>query len=420
MLPGSHLVPINDQPAGARLITAGEPEMHRVLASAFTAFISASSRLENSYRQLQQEVCDLRLELAARNAALNNSLAENDRMRLHLQQIVDSMPCGVLVLDHEGQISMLNPESGRLLGLDPTQFGKTLPQISAFCGVNLEGSCENETGRDFCLHHASFGKRWIELRNRRLVEPGKPNQTIMILRDVTAQRRAEEEREAGRKAMALAEITTILAHEIRNPLASLELFAELIEGDEHRRSEWIAHLRAGIRSLSSTVNNVLSFHGSGSLKLAPASLAVVIGSAIKFVQPLAHQAEVFLRWCGDQDATLVMGNESALQQVILNLISNAIRHTSPGGSVTISLRAAPNSEVIVEFADTGCGIRSDQIEHIFEAGYSGGGDTSGLGLAVCERIMKQHGGKISVVNLEHAGAQFALHFPILQEQLAPA
>ena len=82
-----------------------------LLASAFTEFISASSRLENSYRQLQEEVSELRVELSARNAALSTSLAENERMRLDLQQIVDSMPCGVLVLDRTG--GDLDDQSGK-------------------------------------------------------------------------------------------------------------------------------------------------------------------------------------------------------------------------------------------------------------------------------------------------------------------
>ena len=64
----------------------------------------------------------------------------------------------------------------------------------------------------------------------------------------------------------MAGITTILAHEIRNPLASLELFAELIENDADRRPQWISNLRVGIRTLSGTVNNVLSFHGSGKIE----------------------------------------------------------------------------------------------------------------------------------------------------------
>jgi PAS domain S-box-containing protein len=453
MLPSSHIEPMN----GSLADNHGNGQIHErvakdesekqaksvvFLASAFSEFISASSRLENSYRQLQEEVSELRLELSARNAALSTSLAENERMRLDLQQIVDSMPCGVLVLDREGEISMINPESGRLLGLDGAHFGEgsraTLRQISAFSGVNLESSYENassrDTGQEFCVHNAS-GKRWLEVRNRPLFHRsgpgGKPERTILILRDITAQRRAEHEREAARKAMALAELSTILAHEIRNPLASLELFAELIENDGDHRPEWISNLHAGIRSLSATVNNVLSFHGSGSLKLAPVALSTLIGSAIQFVQPLAHQAAVSLEWLVDPNQNLVMGNESALQQVVLNLVSNAIRHTPSGGSVTVSLRnehSTANGEnhgkdkehVIVEFSDTGCGIRRDQIDHIFEPGFSGSGDTSGLGLAVCERIMKQHGGRISVSNRAHCGARFALSLPLLQLEVAIA
>ena len=404
-----------------------------LLAGAFSEFISASSRLENSYRQLQQEVYELRQELSARNAALSTSLADNERMRLDLQQIVDSMPCGVLVLDRKGEISMINPESGRLLGLDGANFPEgsqaTLRQISAFSGINLESSYENasgnDTGQEFCVHEAS-GKRWLEVRNRPLFHQSgqgeKPDRTILILRDITTQRRAEQEREAARKAMALAEITTILAHEIRNPLASLELFAELIENDGDHRQQWISNLRVGIRTLSGTVNNVLTFHGSGSLKLAPVLLSTLIGNAIQFVQPLAHQAAVSLAWSGDHNQHRVMGNESALQQVVLNLVSNAIRHTPAGGSVHVSLRyehctakgenrGEYGERAIVEFSDTGCGIRPDQIDHIFEPGFSGSGDTSGLGLAVCARIMKQHGGQISVFNRSRAGSLFSLSLP---------
>jgi two-component system, sensor histidine kinase FlrB len=453
MLPGSHFAPINSSLADNQ----SEGQIHErvaqdeskiqarsamLLAGAFSEFISASSRLEQSYRQLQEEVYELRLELSARNAALRTSVAENERMRLDLQQMVDSMPCGVLVLDRKGEISMINPESGRLLGLDQAHFPNgppaTLQQISMLSGINLQSSYENTASNDgvqeFCVHHAS-GKRWLEVHNRPLFRQSSRedelDRTILILRDITAQRRAEQEREAARKAMALAEITTVLAHEIRNPLASLELFAELIENDGVHREQWISNLRVGIRTLSGTVNNVLSFHGSGLLKLSPVSLSALIANAIQFVQPLAHQAAVSLKWLGDQNQNLVMGNESALRQVVLNLVSNAIRHTPAGGSVTVTLQSEParapgesrcngGERVIVEFSDTGCGIRPDQIDHIFEPGFSGSGDTSGLGLAVCERVMKQHGGQISASNQVGCGAKFALSLPLLQPEAGTA
>ena len=173
MLPSSHPAPINASLAGHQsdggfnaqvesfefdAIThrhdrsADEAEMQAknavLLASEFSEFISAASRLENSYRTLQEEVSVLGLELSERNAALNTSLAENERMRLALQQIVDSMPCGVLVLDRQrgdhddqpGEQAAACTRRGRNLPRDGP--GSTLRQISASSGVNLEASYE--------------------------------------------------------------------------------------------------------------------------------------------------------------------------------------------------------------------------------------------------------------------------------------
>ncbi|MGC2399115.1 MAG: ATP-binding protein [Acidobacteriaceae bacterium] len=428
MAPGSNLEPINSLLEHASDESELQARSAALLAGAFSEFISASSRLEGSYRRLQQEVHELRQELSARDAALSTSLAENDRIRLDLQQIVDSMPCGVLVLSRHGEVLMINPECGRLLGIDGVQFPDssraTLQQISASSGINLQLCCENfayaDAGQEFCIHGPA-GKRWLEVRHRPLFYPaGRPDRVILILRDVTAQRRAEEERESARKAMALAEIATILAHEIKNPLASLELFAELVENDGEQRRQWISNLRAGIRKLSSTVNNVLTFHGSGSLHLSPVILSAVISNALQFVQPLAQQAAVTLLWREDCNQEPVMGNEGALHQVVFNLVSNAIRHTPPGGSVTVSLLCAPDHDgpgrqVGVEFSDTGCGIRPDQMDRIFEPGFSGNGDTTGLGLAVCRRIMTQHGGRISASTTARTGARFLLTLPRLKE-----
>jgi signal transduction histidine kinase len=461
MLPSSHLVPINASLNESHSDETSGLHAQSILADAFSEFISASSRLENSYRELQQEVSALGIELADRNAALNTSLAENERMRLALEQIVDSMPCGVMVLDRDGAITMINPESVHMLGLElnsglefaRNDLSATLGQISAASGVNLESFYQNESGgkpsrdnlgdtsQEFCVRTGSnttsnnAGKRWLEIRNRRIFSAStdqagtRPDQTILILRDITAQKRAEQERESARKAMALAEITTILAHEIRNPLASLELFAGLLETDDDRRDEWISNLRAGIRSLAGTVNNVLSFHGSGSLPLTPVPLAALIGNAIEFVRPIAQQAAVELRWLNDSvdfSDIQVLGNPSALQQVVLNLVANAIRHTPTGGNITVSLRKRPDDRVMVEFSDTGCGIRPEQIARVFEPGFSGSGQGSGLGLAVCDRIMKQHGGGISVTSRvdrfgrNDQGCDFLLDFPVLQMELATA
>ncbi len=414
MLPSSHVVPINQAQAGPQKLNSP-----RMLADAFSEFISASAMLEASYRDLQTKVAHLSTELADRNAALTRSLAENDRMRAALQQIIDSMPCGVLVLNTVETIVMINPECRRLLALGSIHL-TTLRELSAASRINFEtlAAADDQRDAEVCLI-TDTGKRWLEIGKRELIclpqkqEPTTaPLRSIWILRDITANKQAEQEREAARHATTLAEISSILAHEIRNPLASLELFAGLIADDSNANPEWIAHLRAGIRTLSGTVNNVLSMNGEATPRFVPLDLVACLRAGVEFVRPIAEQANVTLTFTPEVEALAIRGNEDGIRQIVLNLICNAIRHTPVGGSVYVSVRLA-GSCALVAVRDTGCGISDEQIGRLFEAGFSGTGATPGLGLAVCKRLMTQHGGSIKVTSQLNKGSNFQLEFPAL-------
>lgn len=454
MLPSSHDAFINYEPAGDRtggreysLIPegsqfglsrpGGRTDESAVLANAFSQFVTASVRLEDSYRQLQKDVLDLRKQLSERDCALLDSLSENQKIKESLQQILDSMPCGVLVLNENGQAELMNPESRRLLGLPLAETKRSkatdIEEICRASGIPSEclnpGVDDSESIQNLRVRNVTE-PRWLEVRKRKLLlrtVGGKDSdQTILVIRDITAQKRAEEEREAGRNAVALAETMSIIAHEIRNPLASLELFSELIETDVERRSEWIRNLRAGIRTLGGTVNNVLNLR-LGDLKMSPMKLPDAIAHALEFVKPIAQQAGIKIEVNGKTEPQhLVMLNESAVQQLVLNLVSNATRYTPSGGTISVSYKVDSTSHaknvrpdrIVVEVADNGSGIRADQIGRIFEPGFSGSGETPGLGLAVCDRVMRMHGGGISVKNIKPSGAKFTLQFPAVQSRVA--
>jgi signal transduction histidine kinase len=421
MLPCSHVVPINDP-------SLKSVQSTQLLADAFSEFISASSLLEDSYRDLQKEVGHLGTELAERNAALTRSLGENEAMRDVLQQMIESMPCGVLVLDTAEHIVTINPEARRLLQLGNAQVW-TLRDLATASPVDLEmlvagvERAEQQVEHEVCFACGET-KRWLAISNRRLsgasLRPiagsGRRGlESIWILRDVSAMKEAEQERETARSAMALAEVSAILAHEIRNPLASMELFAGLLVEEPERAPLWASHLRAGIRLLSATVNNVLSLHGGSSVALLPMELSACVRDGVEFVRPIAEQAGVSLSF-RSEDKLKIQGSENQLRQVLLNLVCNAIRHTPAAGKVAVTTRSVERGGIlraVVEVSDTGCGISEQTRGRVFEAGFSAQGETPGLGLAVCKRIVEGHAGEIRVSNRVCRGSTFEMEFPTL-------
>ena len=366
MLPSSHLAPINVAPRGG--------DTH--LADAFKMFTAAAGRLEHSYQELQKEVSRLRYELQQQSAALAVSMEENERMRVGLRRILDALPCGVIVVDADDErIILMNPQAHRLLRTDQRKSSNLQdlpPRVRKALKTGRPAGGEEE--QDVCLR-SSGQKWWLAIRSTRMDSVVSADmsreQIIVIVRDITAHREAECEREAMRNMVALSEISTLLAHEIRNPLGIMELFADLLATDGSLRDEplkWVGHLQTGIRSLAATVNNVLQFHTLDTPELKPIRLGPVLESAVEFVRPLASQAGVTLELEDHLGETQIAADPNGLQQVILNLACNAFRHMPHGGKFLICAKLRTSEKgmkVVVAFTDTGSGISPEQIGQIF-------------------------------------------------------
>lgn len=204
----------------------------------------------------------------------------------------------------------------------------------------------------------------------------------------------------------------------RNPLGSLELLTGLLAGDaglSEDSKQYIQHLQAGVRSLSAVVNNVLRFHSEGTSNLKPTKLAEALRSAVNFVQPLARQSGVNFSSQLTLGEIEIAADAGELQQVILNLVCNALRHTPAGGSIKITAAEAGKTPrvAVVEVTDTGKGIRPEDLPRIFEPGFTTSRQSPGLGLTVCQRIVEQHHGNISAISEPGKGATFRMEFPVL-------
>ncbi len=423
------------------------------LARAFASFTEAAGSLERTYGQLQGQVSHLRQELEVTNRDLATSLEENHRIRERLRRILEGLPCGVLVIEAGTRISTLNPEAARLVG-GTFESADALPaalraalerarqsgeeselSLSDPSPCSSSESPSDKSSLDDQSPSDSDNPAWLALRHAWLEQSESHATSVFILRDVSEAKKLEHDREHLRKQQALVEMSALLAHEIRNPLGSLELFAGLLaeanlEGESRR---WIEHVQAGLRTLSATVNNVLHLHNTPQPELAPTDAGELLDWAYGFLLPLAKQARVEMQIINGLNGVTIHADRHRLEQVLLNLALNAFRFMPGGGWLSIrgSIRGldratrqdidiegdgiagtgVESTAVEISMRDTGPGIALGDLPRIFDAGFSTRPGSSGLGLAVCRRILEQHGGSIVAESRPGYGATFRLHLP---------
>jgi signal transduction histidine kinase len=233
------------------------------------------------------------------------------------------------------------------------------------------------------------------------------------------QRELAQERDLRQRREALAEVSAILAHEIRNPLGSLELFTGLLVDSAlpAKEKQWVQQVQSGIRIVSATVNNILEFHGSGELTLQPTDLHSILSSVQALLAPAAQRVAV--RWESELHATelWIPADRQRLEQVFLNLALNVFRFAAQGGVLRIRT-GRKDKWAMAWFEDEGPGIAPDILGKIFQPGATTRSGGTGLGMAVAKRIVELHGGQIEVASTSGHGTSFSLQLPLIEDSAA--
>lgn len=403
------------------------------LLQAFESFTHVAGSLETSYLRLQGELARLRHELEVKNEDLSRSLSENKRIKTYLTGLLEDLPCGVLAVDGAFRLRLGNPIARKLLAAareGGPDWRASIP--SSLCSILREIASEAPGAERIWAFDTQDGKKFFAvtcaLRSQMDYAEGE---RVFILRDVTEQKRLEEEREFARRMRALAEMTALLAHEIRNPLGSLELFAGLIKDatkDQAEVSQWAVHMQAGLRALSATVNNVLHFHSMSPSQLAPLNAVELLANTVEFLQPLALQRGMGIEFTPRCLEVLISANAHRLQQVFFNLAINAFRAMPSGKQLKIrvgveaeqktgrgssAMGSGGSRQARIDFEDEGVGIAPRHLEKIFDAGFSTTKSSPGLGLAVCKRVITDHRGALEVKSALAKGTTFSIFLPVL-------
>jgi signal transduction histidine kinase len=389
------------------------------LVKAFHSFANAAGSLESFYSHLQAEVTRLRRELERANQDLNESLEDNKRIRAYLSRTLECLPCGVLVVGGDHKLKLANSAALTLLGTRHPPGQMTVGIAREVIEKLEETSSSQPTGteQEWPVDDPA-GPRFLALSRTPLGgREDSGGEWIFILRDITESKRLEKDREAARRTQDLAQMAMLLAHEIRNPLGSLELFAGLLADATEERPvlhKWVEQVQAGLRTLSATVNNVLQFHAEPRSGLSPVNIVSLLSETMDFLQPLAKQRGMRLDFNANEPEVLLRADAHRLQQVFINLALNAFRAMSEGGVLRVSVHNGHQDgdfPIRVVFHDRGVGIPSRELARIFETGFTTKPGSPGLGLALAKKVVEEHQGKISVESESGRGTTFTLSFP---------
>jgi signal transduction histidine kinase len=180
----------------------------------------------------------------------------------------------------------------------------------------------------------------------------------------------------------------------------------------------VEHIQVGLRTLAATVNNVLHVHSPQPPEPALVDLGPLLDWARDFFAPLARQSRVQMVLRNRLAGTVLGADRHGLEQVLSNVVLNALHAMPGGGLIELAGHAIRQGRAVsISITDTGPGIRGEHLESVFEPGFSTRAGSPGLGLAVCRKIVEQHGGTIVATSRPAAGATFTLTFPLAQAEL---
>ena len=412
----------------------GKEEELFSLNQAFYHFDLSASRLQDFYNQLQQRVKTLNLELEKKNEQLELNLKEKEMVKEYLYNILESLNSGVIVVDEGGYVTTFNRAAELITGIVKGEVeGKCVKQVLK--SLLLDDSPGIFPLEDFIHSEGELKLKRRDGKEMRLkisVTPlrgrGKELESSMIiLQDVTQLRKLEEQAERKNRLTAMGEIAVNIAHEVRNPLGSIELLASLLRrevgGDDDKR-RLVDHILTGVKSIDYIINNLLLFSKPQHPIFEEVNIHGFLDESLLFVTPSLKQGQITFIKKYDSCDPLVMADLELLKQVFLNLVWNAIQAMPQGGELIISTEivdsnfAALNTAGCLEikFIDSGEGISDQDAERIFNPFFTTKEKGTGLGLAIVNNIIEVHGGMIGVESSVGQGSTFTITMPLVRRE----
>ena len=358
-----------------------------------------------------KELDNLSSAIASLLSTFNLQHSTLDAERARLATVLDQITDGVLIADAQGIIQFANPAAGKLFQTSDPNHRSIAEVVRSHQLVEAWRRCQQTRQMQSESVELPTRHQYLQL----VVVPDQHSSgSLLLVQDLTRLRRLETVRR---------DFISNLSHELRTPLASLKALTETLQDgaldDPPAARRFIDQIQVETDALTQMVTELLELSriesGRLSLDLQPVSPRELLVSASRRMHLQAERANLSLRVeCAD-DLPRIRIDSQRLEQVLVNLIHNAVKFTRPGGEIVL-LAEAGIGEVRFAVRDTGIGIPVEDVERIFERFYrvdkSRTGSGTGLGLSIAKHIVEAHNGKIWAESVEGQGSTFYFSIPI--------
>ena len=354
---------------------------------------------------------------------MERQLAQQEEFR---RRLLESFPDLILVVDLEGKYTFVSSRVHDLLGCEPVEMlGKKITDLED-CSAELASLFQTMlTGKDafgsteYGARHRDGSWRTMRAAGSPLFDAeGKISGVIFSVRDITIERKLEQQVVQTERLAAMGAMIGGVAHELNNPLTSILGVSELLQDSETNETtrKQLAMLQQQARRAAEIVQNLTYFARPPAPGKSRINLVEVVERTLNLHTYSLRKNNITVDFLREDGLPYAMGDPHQLMQVFLNLILNAeqaIREARDKGTLRIRLGKATNS-VWVSFQDDGPGIAKEVLPSIFDPFYTTKrpGRGTGLGLSICKSVLKEHNGSVEAANAADGGAVFTVTLPV--------
>lgn len=372
---------------------------------------------------LVANLCHAAILFSLQKAALAEYEAQLSSLESELQHHFRVVSEALITIDDELHILDANPAALDMLGYQSDQI-KGLPVPDVLVGpedvltpiLDARGHQRSSERSHLTLHRRDGTPFPVYLRVEPYPDPTH-DRLLLMLQDLSEKQAIESQTETLAQRAILGEVSAIFAHEVRNPINNISTGVQLIAsrlGKEHKLSPSLERIRKECSRLDRLMTDVLFFSRPLEVKMEPVDLCSLLNRIISRWMPRLRKASIRCHRNFPEDCPDVLADPRTFEQVVVNLISNAVQAMQDGGTLSFAISSVKTSHgdmVELKIGDTGPGIPKEVAERIFDPFFTTKKDGTGLGLAISRRIIASHRGNIRVESYPGAGTVFLTQLP---------